>query len=216
MTSEGRSGPQIDAFEAQFGRGQAEWALWRCVTDRFERKPSSIFRVRIKHLLEFDRNEPPLELRRRKIWAFADETPRGQGDHALFSAYDVLFLYIGLRLVDLGFKRKEVVLLLRGLRPRLREDLGPFLAEHAHKPIEEFEPLAPDNLVALVLPRVEEAADYAEAGDGDVCVCRGRDQILEKIAELFPHNLVILQVGAAAYRLGALLLRAPLPRRSRR
>jgi len=213
------AGPIPSAFDARFGRGQVEWALWRRVTEHFKRKPSSVFRVRIKHLLEFDRSEPA----RGEATAFSDDPPAGKGAHGLFSAYDALLLYVGLSLLDIGFKRKEVVLLIRELRPVLRRDLGKimnarFSAYARGAPLfTDFDPLAPENRIALLLPRVEEPADYvARPSVGGVLVRHGMPAILDTIEDLLLENLIILEIGASAYLLPSLLMQAPLVRRGPR
>ena len=105
-----------DAFDAVFTRAQVEWALQRCVHGRAQ--PPRMFKVGIKHLLEFDRRESG-----DGALAFSEGAPIGSGEYTLFSCFDTVALFIGTRLLELGFKRKEVVLLLREIRGMLEKKL---------------------------------------------------------------------------------------------
>jgi hypothetical protein len=207
----------LSAFDPRFTRAQSEWALWRLVKPSSTRsKPTSVFRVRIKHLLEFDRAEPLDDL----AHAFSDAPPQGRGEHSLFSGYDVLLLSLGLALLDVGFKRKEVVLLLRDLRKPLRSKFGELLDTHFSS-LRAGLLLADATLlgsfrVALMLSRVERAADYAK--DTPVIrplVLEGMDNILNAVRQHLTGALILIDPTLNLYRLPWLLLNAPKARRGR-
>jgi len=214
--------PTLDAFDARFARAQTEWALWANITDEPTRKPTNGFRVRVKQLLEFDRAEPTRRGAPKSGMAFSDYRSEGTGDHTFFSAYDVLFLRLGLGLVDCGFKRKEVVLLLRDLRDPLRKEIGKIINDRAAAlaagvPLfGDYDPLDPDRRVILVLTRVEEAADYVDEPAKPVQICFGMDELSEVVAENMLEKLILLDVGLAAYTLPSLLLKAPASKRTRK
>lgn len=216
-------GPTLSAFEARFARAQTEWALWVCITSDRKRKPASVFRVRVKHLLEFDRAEPPRRSAPRAGMAFSDYRSEGTGDHSFFSVYDAVFLCLGLRLLDLGFKRKEVVLLLREQREALRRPIGKVIDDRAagiaagQKGFEDYDPLEPENRIVLVLPRVETAADYVDDdAEEPVRICFGMPDLLDAVERTMLEKLVLVDVGLAAYTLPSLLLQAPPSQRMRK
>jgi hypothetical protein len=103
------------AAQGSYRRGQVERALWRWATtaDRL-RDPPAVFLVRIKRLLEIDR-----EGKKAADTAFYSELPRGTGTDVSYSAFNVFCLAIGLDLLDAGFKQAEVVTLLQGWREQL-------------------------------------------------------------------------------------------------
>ena len=109
--------------EATFGRGQVEWALWRCftisiVTADIEAPKS--FLTRIKRLLEIDRGLDlgDAEVPPQADYAFAPP-PSDESGETAYSAVDAFCLAIALDLLDAGFKQAEIVFLMRYLRPEL-------------------------------------------------------------------------------------------------
>jgi hypothetical protein len=214
--------PALDAFDARFARAQTEWALWVNITSERKSKPTSIFRARIKQLLEFDRSEPTRRGVPYSGMAFSDQRSEGSGDHSFFSVYDALFLRLGLGLLDCGFKRKEVVLLLRDLRGPLRKQIGKVINDRAAAfsasvPLfRDYDPLEANRRVVLVLPRVEAAADYIDEGDARVHICTGMERLKDAVEEHLLEKLVLLDVGLAAYTLPSLLLNAPASQRLRK
>ncbi|MEJ0060844.1 MAG: hypothetical protein WDM79_15240 [Terricaulis sp.] len=207
------------ALATLFGRAQVETALWGSITGAFAKKPSDAFRTRVKHLLEFDRSEP-IKAGRRGGFAFAAAVPAGQGNHGAFAPYDALLLYIGLKLLDLGFKRKEVVLCLRNVRRDLRDDLVSILSDHVRillteATAEEFE-VEPGNRgdrTILLLPRVDEPADYVKDLDGHALLCRSFAQFIDVTRRLSLEKLVVVDISAAFARLPPILLTAPRAQR---
>lgn len=105
-----------------YGRGQAEWALWKSFTVRrsVSGDVPKVFRTRIKRLLDVDRDAdfadvsspPPVR------WSFV-APPEETGREASYGEVDVFCLAVGLDLLDAGFKQSEVVYLIRYLRPEL-------------------------------------------------------------------------------------------------
>lgn len=212
----------LKPFEPRFARAQTEWALWVCIRADRKRKPSSTFKVSIKHLLEFDRAEPASRGAPNAGMAFSDHRSEGAGDHAFFSVYDAVLLSVALRLLDLGFKRKEVVLMLREQRERLRRPIGRIIKDYSAyagsgEPLyEQHDPLEPKNRVVLVIPRVDLAAEYIDDDAEGVQVCVGMPALLDVIERMLVEKLVLVDVGLAAYMLPSLLLQAPASQRTRR
>lgn len=108
---------------AEYGRGQVEWALWRTFSRnaRNQIEVPKKFIVRIKRLLEIDRStnlsdrEEPPELE----FSFVGKPDR-PGGNVMFSAFDAFCLAVALDLLDAGFKQYEVVFLMRYLRSDLQ------------------------------------------------------------------------------------------------
>ena len=113
---------RLQMSNVTYGRGQAEWALWKSFT--FGRSSSGevpkLFKTRVKRLLDVDRDSDfadvpaPPSVR----WSFV-APPEDAGGEAAYAEVDVFCLAVGLDLMDAGFKQSEVVYLLRYLRPEL-------------------------------------------------------------------------------------------------
>jgi hypothetical protein len=115
-----------------YKRGQVEWALWRAfapTTVGRSKEVPTVFRTRIKRLLELDRSgdlfemevSPPSPL------AFSETAAEGTGNDAAFSVFDAWCLGLALDLLDVGFKQKEIVFLMRFLREGLATRIEPIL-----------------------------------------------------------------------------------------
>ena len=105
-----------------YGRGQAEWALWKGFI--FGRNASDevpkVFKTRVKRLLDVDRDSDFADISAPPTvrWSFV-APPEESGGEALYSEVDVFCLGVGLDLLDAGFKQSEVVYLMRYLRKEL-------------------------------------------------------------------------------------------------
>ena len=108
-------------------RNQAEAALWRYVTtapnwgadwDGLASATPSVFRSRIKKLLNRDRSPDQLSLTEEQEgkWAFYDTPGEGIGSETRFSTRHVYLMGIGLDLINAGLKQSEVVFFLRDTR----------------------------------------------------------------------------------------------------
>ncbi|MEP0314147.1 hypothetical protein [Hyphomonas sp.] len=109
-----------------YKRGQIEWALWRAfapTTMGRSKEVPSVFRTRIKRLLELDRSGDLFEMEvfPPAPFAFAESVSEGTGNDAAFSVFDAWCLGLALDLLDVGFKQKEVVFLMRFLRGGLAD-----------------------------------------------------------------------------------------------
>jgi len=107
-----------------YGRGQAEWALWKTFVRSGSNKGdvSKVFRTRVKRLLEIDR---ALDLSNRDVvpsndFAFV-APPEIPGGEVAFASFDTFCLAVALDILDAGFKQSEVVFLMRHLRIDLEE-----------------------------------------------------------------------------------------------
>ncbi len=109
-------------------RGEVEWALWALKTQKKHPPPMpSEFGTRVRRLLEIDRGVDFVEAGAAP-YAFSADAPGGKGFEAVFSLLDLMMLWLGLELVEMGFKQREVVDQLRFARPllakKLRSDLN--------------------------------------------------------------------------------------------
>lgn len=134
--------------------GQVEWALWRWMTESESTrgKLPSIFRTRIRRLLELDR------MRRRERdevpaarFAFHDAPPHGSGVEVRYTTFNAFCIALGLELLDIGFKQAEIVYLLRHLRAGLLEK---FEQTH-HEPAAFAQASGIDHRRYLVLTKIE-------------------------------------------------------------
>jgi len=107
--------------EITFKRNQVEEALWSVFAPRYTavRTIPAAFRTRIKRLLEIDRAEPAT---RDVPYAFSDG-PAGKGSDSAFTELNCACLAIGLEMLDIGFKQREISLFLRRQRETIREEI---------------------------------------------------------------------------------------------
>lgn len=104
-------------MEKQFTRGQAVWALASYFMKVDGSRAPTIFKNRIKRLLDIDRgtkNKGAFFIGAK--YAFFDKKPIGSGHETLFNSFQVFYLGVGLHLLDAGFKQEEVVGFLRVAR----------------------------------------------------------------------------------------------------
>ncbi|WP_170607042.1 hypothetical protein [Ruegeria arenilitoris] len=226
-----------------FGRGQAEWALWKSFT--VGRSASDdvpkVFRTRVKRLLDVDREHdfaeasdpPPVR------WSFV-APPEESGAEAAYTSIDVFCLAIGLDLLDAGFKQSEIVFLMRYLRPELEARL-PGLVErpslHArqrYKP--EVDPSRPtfgadgrrylDARQFVVLSKIElrEIVPQARARAQKTPLflepdfCDGIEALSAVLSDAMPNRrrvVTVLELTATAQAVSAFLEQAPSIRRGR-
>lgn len=190
---------------AIFTRHRVERALFWHITSDPKRKPTRDFLIRVKHLLELDRSAEP-----DPGYAFSAEPPGGKGFHGLLSAYDALLLYVGVQLLDTGLKRKEIVALLRNVREPLGRRLHPLMDRRAaavadgEKFVRDYDPREPENRSFLLMPRVEDLADYVDPSDrgliaGRVAFRMGLEELKAQLDNLPLEHLVVLEIGGAMY-----------------
>jgi len=103
-----------------YKRGQVEWAIWRHMAEdqNAPERPPKKFLTRIKRLLEIDR-EPNNGF---PGPAFCESGSIGTGKDLEFTVFDAFCLCIGLDLINVGFKQREVVFLLSHTRPELKKE----------------------------------------------------------------------------------------------
>jgi len=206
-----------DALTAAFGRGQVEWALWYQAPENAKRKPSASFKMRIKHLLEFDRSEPVRSSA--KSQAFSDEPPGGRGEHTLFSVFDVLVLEAALGFLGCGFKRKEVVLHLRARRQALMRGWAPLLNQRLKTARAELKAPAGAGIgemkrLMLHTASLEDTEPKTLAQLNELPAFPTADEILDSFHK-DRARLIVLDLSYSAHHLPAFLLQAPLRRRGR-
>ncbi|MEQ9330839.1 hypothetical protein [Thalassobaculum sp.] len=202
-----------------FKRNQVEEAVWRLLSrDRAGRRPQAVFRTRVKRLLDLDRAAPAS--------AFAAAAPPGRGHEARFAAFDAFCLALGLLLLNAGFKQREIVDLLRHLRPELAQAWRQLEASPAaprQRILAEERPGSPsypeaglplaDTEVYLVLNRVETTEVFPNLAPGpdpgsplvlEPLLVPGGERLAATLRERafgFPgHYVVELSVMAALLR----------------
>jgi hypothetical protein len=112
------------ATEATYKRGQVEQALWETFTHLRSgpAKPPKIFLIRIKRLLDVDREREGYEGEAPSTrFAFFDESQVGKGADVPYTPFNAFCLAIGLDMLDAGFKQSEIVFLLRHIRGELED-----------------------------------------------------------------------------------------------
>lgn len=225
-----------------YKRGQVEWALWRAFTLHRGREddPPTIFRTRIKRLLDIDR-ELDVEGPKPSGPAFG-VPPHGKGIEAEYSAFDVFSLGLALDLLDIGFKQGEVVLVVRHLRadlehwfphlisrPSLLDRQNHLAKLHPDLPPIERPGRAPlaDARVFLILNRIEMTEALLLPGGYDrphdsviltpeICVgVAGLENRVQALMPLHRRSLIVVEVAALAQAVAAFLERAPIISRGR-
>jgi len=220
-----------------YRRGQLEWALWQLSTigRPAADEPSSIFRNRIKRLLEIDRERLKERGRKGKELAFSSDKPEGTGIDVVFSAYDGFILALGLDLLRMGFVQSEVASLMHFLRPRLGDTFSRILR---NAPGPERRSLATgaaratirpgdDRRVFLVIERVEISEEFPAFAQGktgreqafykEPKICRGLQEVtdeLDRMDQVFRRALV-LDLAYTASNVSRFLAGAPEIKRGR-
>lgn len=106
-----------------YKRNQAEGALWAVFASRHGSAAAvpSAFVTRIKRLLEIDRTEP---VAKGSAYAFSEGPAGGKGSDSAFTEFNCACLAIGLEMLDIGFKQREIVLFLRTHRRKIQEEIS--------------------------------------------------------------------------------------------
>jgi hypothetical protein len=228
-----------------YKRGQVEWALWRAFT--LARSPGhgppSIFRTRVKRLLDLDRelDSSEMEVPPTCAFAFVEPSDGGSGFEVQYAPFDVFCLAIGLDLLDVGFKQGEIVLLMRYLRatltdwfddlvqrPSLIDRQVRLAKDHPDLPsIERRAGQAPiaDARVFLILKRIEmtELMPAIQGKPGQAVFLEpeviegvaGLGQRLEALMPLHRRTVVTLEIAATAQAVSVFLNEAPVVPRGR-
>lgn len=201
--------PQHNPFAPTFTRAQIEWALWRGLKQQPNRGQPRAFKVAVKHLLEFDRTHPCTSDR-----AFSDDPPVGRGDHGRFSVFDALMLDIGLRLLLLSFKRKEVVVLLREIRAPLRRDLAAVLTSQFNLRLGHAVDNREQASVSLILAH-NLTRPFEERELPSPLIAKSTRAMIAQIEKWPGYNLVVVSLRNSTLNLPPLLKQAPKARRGR-
>ena len=188
----------------RFRRGELERVLWALKANKkITPAMPSEFGTRIRRLLEIDRAVDFVEAGA-AFHAFSSDSPSGRGHDVIFSMLDLQMLWLGLELVEMGFKQREVVDQLRFARPILSKTLGPELNEQSDA----------DPPLFLALPGVERSDfDWLRLPRPLVM---SAEEIGRRAADRKLGKLVILPIGWQAFHAEeALALPAPRKRRRR-
>lgn len=211
-----------------YGRGQAEWALWKSFTfaSGASDEVPKVFRTRVKRLLDVDRDSdfaqtsapPPVR------WSFV-APPEESGAEALYAEVDVFCLAIGLDLLDAGFKQSEVVYLMRYLRTDLEARM-PVLLER--RSLLSRRPMGPgaDARHFVVLSKIElreiVASDKIQAHKAPLFLepifCDGIEELSQVLGDAMPHRrrvVTLVELTAMAQAVVTFLKEAPSIRRGR-
>jgi hypothetical protein len=101
-----------------YKRSQVEWALWGLFARQSAANPDdipSVFRTRIKRLIELDQSTDEKGMPKQLV--FVETKIHGQGKDQPYTLFNTFCLALGLDLLDAGFKQSEIVFVLRHLRP---------------------------------------------------------------------------------------------------
>lgn len=186
-----------------YRRGQIEWALWRVKSEGRTTSAPAEFRTRIRRLLEIDRSGAKEE-RSFSAYAFSEDAPGGRGDEAAFHGIDVLMLWLGLDLLEMGFKQQEVVKLLRAARAVVLKRYGRDLKR-------AYDDLAVNEL--LVAPKIE-LSEHSWSPNARPFFVVAED-VAELVLEKKVRKAVMLAAGVAAFEIAEALPLAPEVRRGR-
>jgi len=226
-----------------YGRGQAEWALWKSFTvgrGASDDVPK-VFRTRVKRLLDVDREHDfaeasaPPHVR----WSFV-APPEESGGEAAYNSIDVFCLAIGLDLLDAGFKQSEIVFLMRYLRPELEARMPglverpSLLSRQLYRP--EVDPSLPtfgekgkryaDARQFVVLSKIElrEIVPQGRARAQKTPLflepdfCDGIEALSAVLSDAMPNRrrvVTVLELASTAQAVVAFLEKAPSIRRGR-
>jgi hypothetical protein len=218
-----------------YRRGQVEWALWHlsAIGRPAADEPSSVFRNRLKRLLEIDRERLKERGKKGQGLAFSEDRPEGTGTDVAFSAYDGFVLALGLDLLRMGFVQSEVTSLMHFLRPRLGDTFDEILRNPPGSqrrslrtrpsPIRRED----DRRVFLVIERVEMSEEFpafAQTKSGpegafyrEPKICHGLQGVtdqLDRMDQVFRRALV-LDLAHTAVRVSEFLAKAPEIKRGR-
>lgn len=100
-----------------YKRGQVIWASWKAITlykGSGSLEPPSVFRTRIKRVLELDRGKPPSDLD--APYAFTGSEYPGTGYDLAFTEFDTFYIAWAMVMLDCGMKQADIVWLLRHIR----------------------------------------------------------------------------------------------------
>lgn len=226
-----------------FGRGQVEWALWQTFTGIGAKRsdPPPIFRIRIKRLLDIDRE---LDLTNVGVPPDSDYAfvapPASDSGEAGYLAVDAFCLAIALDLLDAGFKQSEVVFLIRYLRSDFEQRYPallrpPSLIDRQLHRAEDYPKLpsyehrgrrCADRRVFVILQKLELTeirpglAGKKHAGPifSTPVYCSGVDALAQELSEAMPlHRRVttVVELAANAQAIQMWLSKAPVIRRGR-
>lgn len=214
--------------ERKFGRGQMEWALWRAFLAARRRGNEApipqIFRTRIKRLLEIDRDPTLVEgAEKPPKAAYAFAPPADSSGESNYTLADSFCLAVALDLLDAGFKQREIVFLMRYLRPEL-EARAPDLLKRPS--LWSRQPVRRDARTFLVLSQVEMTELYPalakRRGNHPIFLepvfCDGLAALSQHLGALMPLQrrvAAVLEVAGAAQAVAAALKQAPPIRRGR-
>jgi hypothetical protein len=186
-----------------YRRGQVDWVLWRVRSSPKTTPAPAEFQTRIRRLLEIDRAGAATD-RFFSPYAFSEAAPGGKGEEAAFHPIDALMLWLGLDLLEMGFKQQEVVRLLRGVRTIISRRYGRDLKR-------AYDDLAVNEL--LMAPRVE-LSEHAWSPNARPFLVAA-EEVADLVLDKNVRKAVVLAVGLAAFELAETLPQAPEIRRGR-
>ncbi|MGH6949983.1 MAG: hypothetical protein ACREH4_03870 [Vitreimonas sp.] len=192
-------------MEPRFRRGELERALWAFKANKKHAPPlPSEFATRIRRLLEIDRASNDFVEAGEAYYAFSEDGPGGKGHDAVFSLLDLQMLWLGLELIEMGFKQREVVEQLRFARPLLSRTLGGDLNSLAPSARPHF----------LALPGVERSQHDWLRPPRPFLI--DADELAQRASEGKLNKIVLLPVGWRAFRVEETLALAPPSKRRQR
>jgi hypothetical protein len=118
-----------------YTRGQMEWALWRLfshIGQSPERPAPRVFLNRIKRLLDLDSMVQP------SIFSTGPagftRSPVGRGIAAEYHRFGIFLMWLGLTLLDAGFKQSDALFLLAHIKGPLKDEPYEYILKNPPSP----------------------------------------------------------------------------------
>ena len=229
-------------MDKDYGRGQLEWAVWNAFRRQRSTAPidlPAVFRTRIKRLLEIDLELGAGAGKAAVSSAFYGSVPRGTGSEARFDQFGAFCIALGIELLDAGFKQREVVFLLRHVKPELSREFAHVLSlppspRNLIRP--EDRPGAPtrrvrnlkvaDCLVYMLIEKVELTEAFPAQRGGrrrepslmEPRFIRGSEALANELSEMpsYYRKILVIEIAELIVEIGEALIEAPIKKRGRK
>ena len=207
-----------------FKRNQIEEAI-ALVLETGSAKLSSEMRTQLRRLLETDRglgrNKRSADPERANFAFYSMDAP-GRGAENWFSHYETFALWLGLRLMRLGWPQGLVVAVLRRIKPELEKNHARILKQ---EPADVFDgrrrkqgkpgDIAVDNPNPVFIA-ISSTDREDPSGSNPAAICRGQDELMRFIkAQGVGQTWLVLEIGNSVHALSSALTRTRPRKRGR-
>jgi hypothetical protein len=211
---------------SQYKRNQIEEAISRTFGEQ-SAKPSSALRIRLKRLLDMDRNlvhNPKSPDPNKANYAFYSGDSPGKGVEIWFSEYEAFAVLTSLRLLHHGWPQSFAVAVLRRVRPELekqhdrilKQDPKILFNENVIRQTAQPGAIYVDNTDPVFLTIVSRQESATE-GDMKIPsrICRGMKEVSEFVKLEKARSYTMFDLVSPAHRLLSELLKAQPRKRGR-